>query len=59
MPTIALALPSDRTKVGTLKLLADDGSLIAAVDGTTRNTHSDGPNGAIRLNPLTEDRCDF
>ena len=98
MPTIAISLPNDRTKIGTLQLVADDGTLIAGPfdaygkadgqaaknnanpsrnsllpfgdtptgtymvpgleatgDGTTRSTHSYGPNGAIRLNPTGGD----
>ena len=98
MPTIAAELPQDRTKLGTVSLLADDGTLVAGPfaaygradggtaaangnatrssvlpfgdtptgtysvpgleatgDGTTRSSHSYGPNGAIRLNPLTGD----
>jgi hypothetical protein len=98
MPTIEVSLPTDRTKIGTLQLLADDGSLIAGPfsaygkadgqtatlhgnavrspllpfgdtptgtysvpgleatgDGTTRSSHSYGPNGAIRLNPTAGD----
>jgi hypothetical protein len=98
MPTISVSLPADRTKLGTLQLLADDGTLIAGPysaygkadgqtaslqgnpsrssflpfgdtpagtyavpgleatgDGTTRSSHSYGPNGAIRLNPTGGD----
>lgn len=98
MPTISVELPNDRSRLGTLSLLADDGTIVAGPfpaygkadrgtatghgnangssllpygdtpagnynvsgleatgDGTTRSQHSYGPNGAIRLNPVSGD----
>lgn len=98
MPSISINVPANRTQLGELSLLADDGTVIAGPfaayakadghtatangnptrnpllpfgdtpngtyivigleatgPGTTRDAHSYGPNGAIRLEPTSGD----
>jgi hypothetical protein len=55
MPTIAVSLPADRTKLGSLQLLADDGTTLIAgpfsafgkADGQTANLHGNASRNTL------------